>query len=1098
MPLTKDEKAWAVEKLSSFVDHQNRKVVADFWPPLRAAFFLRFPLVTKISTDVDTETREALGRHSDEKFKALRNFLNNHSINNSSQKSRAQARDAVKICIGGSHSTATKWEAAQQDPVKMEAIEVLLKSEKEEVPPAAMPTVASGQLHQLKGMEHVEFMRNLDMTISEVSLKLATLGGLLSCPGYNQTSPSNHHTLPYVLPTSCMSSAPPQVSPDTSPSISDATTQTSFTPTRLLRKLRDLDLGNVEATSHVELRTASPLPPPTLEDVPPRAQPPGTYPPGYLPSLELTPSRPIPIYNLFDLTDLSGPPRNPLKGHHLVIPTTTRSFPSSVVVSVAPFELQPAPSTLQHKLPYTKTYPKTYFDPGLTTLYDVHCGRFGSWFHVGHDIHDQPFYWALPDYKMRVLRPFLNFAKHALAQTVDWLKESAPETGPALVSPVSENAAVPSTLTQPPPVTPSSVAPADSSTVLSPCPASVESDSPSLPAVPAFSASSSAADAVLAVSGLSTASPPPVINAGAPTAALSEVNPSAGSSAVVSILAVTSLDVVNSTLLPQPLPGPISLSDACTLSESIEAWATSPLPVSSATSTVFGFSTQPTESFLSTFPQSLLPQPEPIETFDPKHSILLNMTDLEFQELSDAALRNAKGFSNEDWAHLWNNGAFNPETNSFPDERCGDFPFLPTFLKQPLNFSSSNMVTNSINNLPQVPKSLAAVDLFSVGLTTSQITLAAITSLNATSLPSTASTLVSLLDSTGTTLSNPLLGSLPCTPSTLTSVLDSNPVTRMISPDSRADSLPSTTFAPISISDLMLATIDTTCVNRASTILQMVASAEKGSPLPGTDNDLPPPSTKPVSDPQAASITEPSREIPTSNYMSNPAILSEPISNSMVSNLAGPALLAALLAQNPNALAQTHCDSWNLVNDFLTRPSASNILLEVSTKGKGSSKRHRILKKRLTSKQGRTAMKPVIAKTVGILKADNMSKDKLALTVGTPKINPPLKKITSVLTDNAPRSDPGWKQVVCLRKIKLVLCAPGVGAMHKPTHKAVISLQLTKENIPPHHLTISGPTPPAHSQSSAPEIIDDGSVHSQHVRRPLSPRELITIKDRND
>ncbi|KAJ4469707.1 hypothetical protein C8J55DRAFT_492004 [Lentinula edodes] len=38
--------------------------------------------------------------------------------------------------------------------------------------------------------------------------------------------------------------------------------------------------SNVEAASHVELRTASPLPPPTLEDVPPRAQPPGTYPPG--------------------------------------------------------------------------------------------------------------------------------------------------------------------------------------------------------------------------------------------------------------------------------------------------------------------------------------------------------------------------------------------------------------------------------------------------------------------------------------------------------------------------------------------------------------------------------------------------------------------------------------------------------------------------------------------------------------------------------------------------------------------------------------------------------------------------------------------------
>ncbi|KAJ3911107.1 hypothetical protein F5877DRAFT_86466 [Lentinula edodes] len=59
----------------------------------------------------------------------------------------------------------------------------------------------------------------------------------------------------------------------------------------------------------------------------------------------------------------------PLKGHHPVVPATTRSFPSSVAVLVAPFELQPAPSTLQHKPPHTKTYPKTYFDPGLTNTW---------------------------------------------------------------------------------------------------------------------------------------------------------------------------------------------------------------------------------------------------------------------------------------------------------------------------------------------------------------------------------------------------------------------------------------------------------------------------------------------------------------------------------------------------------------------------------------------------------------------------------------------------------------------------------------------------------------------------------------------------------
>ncbi|KAJ3871229.1 hypothetical protein F5051DRAFT_446464 [Lentinula edodes] len=179
--------------------------------------------------------------------------------------------------------------------------------------------------------------------------------------------------------TSCLSN------PSESPS--------SPTPTTL-----DLNLGNVEATSHVKPRITSPLPPPTLEDILPQAQSPGTYPPGRIPSRELTTSRPISIYDIFEcyidvlasttpttqyykvpyfyLTSLDllgtpsrgppGPPRNPLQGHHLVVPATTRSFPSSVAVLVAPFELQPAPSTLQHKLPHTKPYLKTYFDPGLT------------------------------------------------------------------------------------------------------------------------------------------------------------------------------------------------------------------------------------------------------------------------------------------------------------------------------------------------------------------------------------------------------------------------------------------------------------------------------------------------------------------------------------------------------------------------------------------------------------------------------------------------------------------------------------------------------------------------------------------------------------
>ncbi|KAJ4478732.1 hypothetical protein C8J55DRAFT_561079 [Lentinula edodes] len=122
--------------------------------------------------------------------------------------------------------------------------------------------------------------------------QLITLG-LSVCHALTTTNQSQHRPTCFLTPLQDI--RPPQ----------DRTTGTTHLPKtgpRPLRKLRDLDLGNVEATSHVELRTASPLPPPTLENAPPRAQPPGTYPHGYLPSPELTPSRPIPIYNLFDST----------------------------------------------------------------------------------------------------------------------------------------------------------------------------------------------------------------------------------------------------------------------------------------------------------------------------------------------------------------------------------------------------------------------------------------------------------------------------------------------------------------------------------------------------------------------------------------------------------------------------------------------------------------------------------------------------------------------------------------------------------------------------------------------------------------------------
>ncbi|KAJ3865286.1 hypothetical protein EV359DRAFT_80654 [Lentinula novae-zelandiae] len=160
-----------------------------------------------------------------------------------------------------------------------------------------------------------------------------------------------------------------------------------FYTERLLPKLWDLDLSNVEP------RTASPLPPITLGDVHPPAQSLGTYPPGRIPCQELTTSRLIPIYDLFEsyidvlasatpitqyhkvpyfyqaslrLRDLSGPPRNPPQGSTLFAPATTRSSLSSVAVPVAPFKLQLAPSTLQHKPSCTKLYLKAYSDPGLT------------------------------------------------------------------------------------------------------------------------------------------------------------------------------------------------------------------------------------------------------------------------------------------------------------------------------------------------------------------------------------------------------------------------------------------------------------------------------------------------------------------------------------------------------------------------------------------------------------------------------------------------------------------------------------------------------------------------------------------------------------
>ncbi|KAJ4496774.1 hypothetical protein C8R41DRAFT_918338 [Lentinula lateritia] len=79
----------------------------------------------------------------------------------------------------------------------------------------------------------------------------------------------------------------------------------------------------------------------TLEPSPREPTLPGVY---LLRSLD-TPY-PIPIRPIRSYIDILGPP----PGSHLSVLSTTRSFLSSVAVPVAPFELQPAPSTLQHKL----------------------------------------------------------------------------------------------------------------------------------------------------------------------------------------------------------------------------------------------------------------------------------------------------------------------------------------------------------------------------------------------------------------------------------------------------------------------------------------------------------------------------------------------------------------------------------------------------------------------------------------------------------------------------------------------------------------------------------------------------------------------------
>ncbi|KAJ3926220.1 MAG: hypothetical protein NXY57DRAFT_1043458 [Lentinula lateritia] len=237
MPLTKDERDWVEGQLPIFIQHQNQKMVADFWPQIRAAFFLKFPLDGEDNPAMDVESHSALGKISDifieyVFLQSLKHYFNNTSINNSTHKSRAKAQEAVKIYFGASQIQKSKavrslkkrevysrlfyeseckekvdatiaafgpaitkgdrmvirnkhtnagYQAAQLDPVKMAAIEkYLAKENSKRNEDTTLPVVDkdTGEIQKLTGEEHVKFMRALPTTLAEVSTRLAKLGGL--------------------------------------------------------------------------------------------------------------------------------------------------------------------------------------------------------------------------------------------------------------------------------------------------------------------------------------------------------------------------------------------------------------------------------------------------------------------------------------------------------------------------------------------------------------------------------------------------------------------------------------------------------------------------------------------------------------------------------------------------------------------------------------------------------------------------------------------------------------------------------------------------------------------------------------------------------
>ncbi|KAJ3913459.1 hypothetical protein F5877DRAFT_71555 [Lentinula edodes] len=230
MPLSKDEKEWAEEQMASFTEHQNRKMVADFWPQIRAAFFAKFPLDGEDNPEMDSELRAALGKASDKKFQSLKHYFNNTSINNTSRKARSQVHNALKIYLGSSPSQKVKavrslkkrevyarlfyeseckekvdaailafgpaitkkdrmtirnqhinagFQASQLDPSKMDAIEEYIAEQNtKRNDQTILGDETDSEIQPLTGAEHTLFMRALPTTLAEISTSLARLGGL--------------------------------------------------------------------------------------------------------------------------------------------------------------------------------------------------------------------------------------------------------------------------------------------------------------------------------------------------------------------------------------------------------------------------------------------------------------------------------------------------------------------------------------------------------------------------------------------------------------------------------------------------------------------------------------------------------------------------------------------------------------------------------------------------------------------------------------------------------------------------------------------------------------------------------------------------------